>query len=120
MTSKAGEWEKTPKGRLRRQKRNRKYNTGFTDDLFRACLEHQGHRCAICTVPLVEGTWQADHHEPEGVKVPRGVLCRSCNLSLGHYEKHQRRNGLVLPPYDEYIDRTPVMAVLSKHLDGGC
>jgi hypothetical protein len=46
-----------------------------------------------------------DHYEPDGVKVPRALLCQACNLSLGYYEKWQRPVGLVITPYEDYLKR---------------
>ena len=78
---------------------------GFSPSIVAAMKLAQGGRCAICRVTLTEGngasSMQRDHcHDCNS---PRGLLCSSCNFSLGHYEKYQHRNGLILEAYDRYL-----------------
>jgi hypothetical protein len=57
---------------------------GINADQYRAMLEHQEGRCAICKskdTGSVRG-WHVDHCHRTG-KV-RGLLCHPCNLLLGH------------------------------------
>jgi hypothetical protein len=79
----------------------------FTADLEERLLRDQDGRCAICRV-VFSGKKGAsakyrDHDHVE--KKPRGLLCGSCNLCLGHYEKQQKPAGLVIAPYEEYLER---------------
>lgn len=48
-------------------------------------LEEQGNRCAICNEASTKRAMSIDHDHKTG-KV-RGLLCDSCNLSLGHLER---------------------------------
>lgn len=123
------EWAKAEKGwqlaydekrssdpdHVTRKRRNaRKYKTGMSHALVLALRETQDGRCAICAVQLLyhKGFREsecADHTEPSGVKVPRGLLCSLCNVGLGMYESGQRAAGLVIEPYERYLSNTPVM-----------
>jgi hypothetical protein len=62
------------------QVRFKKYGLTFeqVDDL----LEEQKHRCAICREAL-DRSFHIDHSHESGVV--RGLLCRQCNLGLGHF-----------------------------------
>lgn len=62
---------------------------GITPAEYRAMLDAQGHRCAICRCEEPpkssvrrRDAWHIDHDHETG-KV-RGVLCPACNLMLGH------------------------------------
>ena len=64
----------------------RRRKAGFTTELFNERLAEQGGCCAICAVTLTTGLGStsacADHcHE---TCTPRGILCKRCNLMLGH------------------------------------
>jgi hypothetical protein len=81
--------------------------TCFTPELEQKMLLQQDGKCAICSVPF-NGERTAtsrcrDHDHVE--KRPRGILCRICNIALGYYEKCQRPAGLVIAPYEEYLER---------------
>lgn len=83
---------------------------GFTKALILELRAQQEGRCAICRVQLVPGRTDASEcadHCHVSLR-PRGLLCFTCNKSLGHYEKIQRPRGLVLEPYDQYLARPPV------------
>jgi len=59
-------------------------NYGFTIDEYDKMLESQGNGCAICgTAPEENGRRLAVDHDHETGRV-RGLLCRNCNLALGH------------------------------------
>lgn len=65
---------------------------GLTLDEYRALLDAQGHRCAVCgrgdeswwtaRRDTNRDGWHIDHDHETG-KV-RGILCPSCNLMLGY------------------------------------
>lgn len=52
---------------------------GLTDEAYRAMLERQEGRCAVC---LDEAKLCVDHDHKTG-KV-RGLLCSHCNTAIGH------------------------------------
>jgi hypothetical protein len=66
---------------IRRREKN-----GFSKELFEALLKEQGGLCAICNCSLETGLTSkaacADHCHV--TKQPRGILCKKCNLLLGH------------------------------------
>lgn len=64
----------------------RRRKNGFVGSLFQERLSEQGGKCAICakemTVGLSGRAACGDHcHE---TREPRGILCKRCNLLLGH------------------------------------
>lgn len=62
----------------RRWKLKRKY--GLTPDAYRALLEAQSGKCAVCKVNDVA---HVDHDHSTGLV--RGLLCRECNIGLGNF-----------------------------------
>ena len=61
------------------------YKYGLTEEAVIELRALQGGGCGICQAPL--GTGQQahiDHDHGRGRKAVRGLLCRSCNLGLGH------------------------------------
>ena len=62
---------------------NRFKHTGFTFQEFDEKLKEQDFKCAIClTNEPGNRDWNADHDHTDGQK--RGILCRKCNLGIGH------------------------------------
>ena len=59
---------------------DRQRRTGFGKELFEALLVKQQFRCAICLCDIDHGA-SADHSHIS--QVPRGILCRGCNVALG-------------------------------------
>ena len=59
-------------------------NFGLTPQDFKSLVSKQEGKCAICgsTTPGGNRNWHVDHDHVTG-KV-RGLLCRLCNLMLGH------------------------------------
>lgn len=66
---------------IRAKNRRRKY--GLTDELFREMLSKQDSRCAICYDYLDDMRQPHIDHDHDTMQV-RGILCRHCNLMLGH------------------------------------
>lgn len=66
--------------------------SGFTLAYKKQVVAEQGNRCAICEVSF-EGmkpkNVHADHCHAN--KLPRGVLCGSCNLGLGRFQDSPER-----------------------------
>ena len=63
----------------------RKYKYGITNEDYDQKLSDQGNVCAICQSKIPGGkkdSFFIDHDHETG-KV-RGLLCRSCNLMIGH------------------------------------
>lgn len=58
---------------------------GIEPEIYYKMLEEQGHGCAICNKKSIKRMLSIDHSHDTG-KV-RGLLCDSCNLSLGHLER---------------------------------
>lgn len=56
-----------------------------------------------------------DHDHAKGRLGPRGLLCKPCNVGLGFYEKHQKPAGLLLPAYDEYLEKPPVSRLVGDN-----
>ncbi len=68
--------------RLRVQPNQRKRLYGLSKEALKAVLEHQRSRCAICSRPVDDLTGHVDHcHATRRV---RGILCRGCNVGVGH------------------------------------
>jgi len=66
---------------------------------FLSLLWHQQERCAICRGVLGTGSaTHVDHDHATGVV--RGVLCRMCNVALGHV----REDRVVLVRMIRYLD----------------
>jgi hypothetical protein len=99
-------WSRTPHARAKMRERH----TGVSAELADRLREAQGGRCAICPAPMVPGKGphgeSADHCHASGE--PRGLLCRTCNICLGFYEKRQRPQGLEIRLYEEYLQCPPV------------
>ena len=54
-----------------------------------AMLENQNHACPICRIALTERTAHVDHdHLTDSV---RGLLCKRCNLGIGHFDDDPER-----------------------------
>jgi len=56
---------------------------------WRALLAAQGGECAICGCELVAGAANVDHCH--GTGQIRGVLCKACNVGLGHFKDDPER-----------------------------
>lgn len=63
-------------------------------------LNKQGGVCAICAIPISGKNAHTDHCH--STKEVRGILCRKCNLALGHVR-----------------DSTEVLRAMIKYLEGG-
>lgn len=93
--------------------RIRRLKYGYWPGLYEQLMELQAGCCDICKVQFVTGKQNpkdpcADHTGPDHAPIPRGILCRICNVSLGNYEKHQKIYGVVIEVYDTYLANTPV------------
>lgn len=64
----------------------RRENIGFTKEIFESRLKEQNNKCAICNCEFDENIHMkkksADHCHTNNI--PRGILCRKCNLMLGN------------------------------------
>jgi recombination endonuclease VII len=97
--------KQTPEAKAVLRDKQRVYVSGWTPERTQARLELQGHACDICRRPFDESCPLKRDHLHVKPPVPRGLLCNWCNSSLGHYETSQRRVGLVIQPYEEYLVR---------------
>lgn len=69
--------------------RNKKYTRstkyGISQEQYDDMLDKQGHKCNICKEALdMDRATHVDHCHKTG-RV-RGILCRTCNLGLGHFK----------------------------------
>ena len=90
MREKCGERHYNWKGGIARDKNKynislRRLKNGWTRDLFDEILKKQNNECAICRISLITGMYgnaaSADHCHT--TNIPRGILCKRCNLMLG-------------------------------------
>ncbi len=119
------EKRKTPEGRERRRflakQTVSKYarDAGWSKALTDQKLEEQKGCCAICSRVLVtEGPNKAvrmhrDHHHSSAT--PRDLLCLSCNIRLGYYEKARREGMLAL--YENYLKKHETFLDVSLEKD---
>jgi hypothetical protein len=71
----------------------RAVNHGITSDEFLAMLYVQNFNCKICNDPLIiEGQGQSAIDHCHSTFKVRGVLCGSCNLTVGMVEKRGLEN----------------------------
>ena len=79
----AKKWRDSNPEQIRRQILKRR---NFTLELYNQMLTKQNGVCALCKTnePGGRGTWHSDHDHKTGE--PRGLLCSSCNTTLGHIE----------------------------------
>lgn len=63
----------------------RKY--GLTIEQFETIVASQNSRCAICSVELEFGTGGCGVDHNHATKKVRGVLCRLCNVGIGHFRE---------------------------------
>ena len=79
----ASEWKKKNSDKTSGYARKARY--GLTREDYTAKLEAQGYKCECCDEPLTLGKSRNTHvdHDHESGQV-RGILCRACNLMLGH------------------------------------
>jgi len=86
---------------IRNQNLIQKY--GITLDEWNVLLDSQNGTCAICKSkdPKDIRGWHTDHCHSTGVV--RGILCRDCNIGLGHYQIMKTMQDVV----EKYIGGTP-------------
>jgi hypothetical protein len=100
LAARKARWsERNPMG-ARKHKLSSRY--GLTEADFEALLNKQGRACAICRCDL-DNVRQADRQidHDHVTKVVRGVLCRPCNLGLGHFKD----NPEVVRAAADYLER---------------
>jgi len=77
--------ERHPEKRKLYMRNSRIRAYGIEPETYYEMLKKQGHRCAICRGKSTRRAMNIDHDHTTG-KV-RGLLCDSCNLSIGHLER---------------------------------
>jgi len=70
---------------------------GITISDYKLLLEKQNGSCAICDLECSTGRRLAIDHDHKTGKV-RGLLCYSCNIKLGWYQKKEQRIQRYLKP----------------------
>lgn len=68
--------------------RRRLKRYGVTEEWYVETIKAQKNSCAICLIALTPGRWTHIDHDHRTNK-PRGILCHSCNLLLGHCKDDQ-------------------------------
>ena len=83
--------------------RNRKYKYGVSPLDFESMFNFQDGKCAICSCsfPIDSKQWCVDHNHDTGAV--RGLLCKKCNVSLGHIEKNINNLDLFLRHIDKEV-----------------
>lgn len=61
---------------------------GLTAAAYRALLERQDGRCPICHDPV--GVFDSHVDHLHGSAHIRGILCRNCNIGLGHFQDDEQ------------------------------
>ena len=85
--------------RARAGHRRRRY--GISHEEFRAMLMAQKHCCAICQIHMEEKERDANVDHNHKTKKTRGLLCRLCNVGIGHF----RDSPELLRAAAEYIEK---------------
>ena len=93
----------------RRSYLKRKY--GITLEQYDAMLESQGGCCAICRRPPRDDiSLHVDHHHGSGRL--RGLLCFSCNVTVGHMREERDRLRAIADYLDDHDPDVQAMAEL--------
>ena len=89
----------------RRKNLNDRYQKkyGITLDIAERLLKEQDCKCLLCMKQLTERTFVVDHCHRTGDV--RGLLCKTCNSQLGHYERMETLGA------KEYVNRKALNAV---------
>lgn len=66
------------------------YKYGLTEATLAELRARQNGLCAICLGVLGPGQWTHIDHDHERPRTVRGILCRACNLGLGHAREDAR------------------------------
>lgn len=79
-------WRAENPGARRESDIERLYN--ITIEEAKAQLKKQGGKCPLCSVKLTKKNHNIDHCHT--TKKFRGILCNTCNLGIGHFERFQK------------------------------
>lgn len=96
IKKRTAEWQKTNKHRRPRWHLKHKYNLSI--EQFEQMKKKQDYKCAICKqeVALV-----VDHdHKTNNI---RGLLCKKCNLGLGHFNDEISRLKNAVNYMEEFV-----------------
>lgn len=98
----------TPEAKKKSARKSRITAYGLTQDQFNRLLEIQQFACAMCEAPFHGGQLVHVDHDHACCedknkscgKCVRGLLCRACNIALGHIERRSKlaRSYLDSPP----------------------
>lgn len=77
----ASDWIKKNPKRFYARARLNKYKINLEE--YQSMLDSQDHKCKACSVDLEPGRGTHIDHDHQTGKI-RGILCRHCNLALGH------------------------------------
>lgn len=79
-----------PEIRERQKAHRRKFKYGLTEDEYQTMRQKQDGKCAACRCDLTGGLEEHVDHCHVSKQV-RGILCRNCNLTLGHANEDRER-----------------------------
>lgn len=74
---------------------------GLSPESFQVMIDQQNHKCCICAVELTSPP-HVDHDHDTGQV--RGLLCRLCNLGLGHFEQDRTMAIATLRAAADYLE----------------
>jgi len=80
-------YQKTEKGKASLRRAQLKYLYGITQEQYNQLFHQQNGQCGICGghQSKLNRVLSVDHNHKTGEV--RGLLCRECNVVLGHIEK---------------------------------
>jgi hypothetical protein len=71
---------------------------GINEETYQRMRAEQGGGCAICRRTQGKARLHVDHNHTTGQT--RGLLCSTCNVAVGFFEKHGRQAAKYLARYD--------------------
>jgi len=80
---------------------------GLTSEAVAQILIQQRNRCAICNrlMKRGRGVEGANLDHKRGTRLPRGFLCKECNIKVGHFEHVQRFSAEFMAKMTTYLHR---------------
>ena len=80
---------------------------GLTSEAVAQILVQQRNRCAICNrlMKRGRGVEGANLDHKRGTRLPRGFLCKECNIKVGHFEHVQRFSAEFMAKMTTYLHR---------------
>lgn len=105
--------EQNPEKRREVSERSRLKKYGLTVDQYQSLVSSQDGVCAVCKEPLT-GVAHIDHDHATG-RI-RGVLCRNCNVGLGHFKDDSN----LLRAAAHYVEISQTPYIVPKYESNCC